>query len=466
MPSWLTRADYGLRRLYAVHLSELAAIQREVKGQSFLDGIPSIEAFTAQALQAKLRELHPDEQIPALTDIEVHLLTTPNAELAIINAGDFTLNDQCISLTDLALFNLSGRPRGHVQIKPRAGAVLPAWLDTQAVEGLVQSVDAGASYLALLRRELRSDAQQASVRRGRYERQLRRQLPMLALEYAIRGLHGMTQVGYGLVERVLLVRDSQAMLATLGFVARPGAKEDLVADMFVFANVDDPNGPHVLYRPLFQPSLQEYPDRASLFAAIKRPGDLQRSVLDWLSAAARPVYANGGFAEPHIVRFGQGSDFAPIDRPAPATLSCSAIIGDVVQVLYAETVEALLTCADRRSVSNEENRWIAYGQLGWTLFNAVLPLVSGPMATAGWMVQTLSGLQEALQARADGDTEAILDTFIDFLFNSALILLGEGIGRGLVHTDKVVASLPNRVRTDFEPERTLSITLAPASPIT
>ncbi len=457
MPAWLVGADYSSRRLYAAHLSELATLHTDTRGKSFLDGIPTIEDFTAQALLEHMRQQHPAEALPALADVEVHLLTAPNADLAIINAGNFTLQDQCISLTDLALFNLSGRPSGHLQIKPRSGAVLPAWLDAAAVEALVQSVDAGAAYLALLRHQLRSDPQQATMRRDRYVQQLRRQLPMVALEAYIRGLHGFTRAGFDLVERVLLTGDSHAMLATLGFVSRPGAHADLVSDMFVFANVDDSDGPHVLYRPLFQPTLLEYPDRASLFAAIKQPGALQRSVLDWLSESARAVYAEGGFDEPHIVRFGQGSDFAPIDHPAPAVISCTAVIGDVPQVLYSQTVEALLTCADRRSVSNAENRWIAYGQLGWTLFNALLPLVSGPIATAGWMLQTLNGLQEALQARANGNAEAIADVFTDFLFNSALILLGEGLSHGLEHKAVAVPVPPSGARPELE--RPLVVTL-------
>ena len=51
-----------------------------------------------------------------------------------------------MSLTDLAIRNLAGRPHGELSIRHRQGLALPAWLTPQAVlgsGGLIEQVDIG-----------------------------------------------------------------------------------------------------------------------------------------------------------------------------------------------------------------------------------------------------------------------------------------------------------------------------------
>lgn len=157
---------------------------------------------------------------------------------------------------------------------------------------------------------------------------------------------------------------------------------------------------------------------------------MQRSVLDWLDAPARARYAKGGFHQPHLVRFGQGSEFAPINVPTAATLKGVPLDTDVLAELYKDSVNALVTVADRQSVSTEESRWIGYRAVGWTVFNALLPILPGPF-TAGWLIQAMAASNVTLVTQAGCDKGAVDDQLVDLLFNIALVLLVHTTGRAL-----------------------------------
>lgn len=427
MPSWLARAPRPARRRYARHLVQLANLQLDTHGQGFLDGIPDIAAFTCSTLQAQIDRLHPGHPLKSLDDVQIHLLTTPNAMLAIVNAGDFTLEDTVVSVSQLALYNLSGRPGGRLLVEPRPGVTLPEWVTTQAIERLVSAADVGRRYLELLTARLRTDSVQAKSRQVTYAAQIRAQWPMLALEYWLRGVADIDQTGYRMVECFCrqgpgAVLDGQALkLGNLAFKPDADALPDRATAMYVLG--PGPAGVLLLYRPLSAEPLRQFGSSEALLEAIKEQTPLQRDVLDWLSPAARMRYANGGFTQPHVTRFGMGSEFAPLSVPAPALLMIEPLSGDVWQALYEQTVDGLLSTADRQSISNAENRWISFERLAWTLFNALLPLVSGPLATAGWLLQLLKQVEGEVQASTAGDEQAQSQAQIDLLFNLALSLL-------------------------------------------
>ncbi len=433
LPQWLRSASLTQRRAFSLYLAALALVREEQAGASFLDGIPTLTSFAQMALIEQIETDHPGQPLADLNDLEVHILTVPNAQLSLVNAGDMTLEDQQISLADLALFNLSGRPRGHLVVKPRRGVVPPDWVDTAAIEALVTRADVGGRYLKLLDQQLVRDPVQAPRRQQLFTRQLGYQLPLLALENSIRGQHGFTERGWRYVEQVMNELGDREVdghlvgLRGLGFLAAPGRKVDAVGNMYVFGALDG-SGVQVLYRPLFQPCLTQYPSASALMTAITEQGDLQRSVLDWLDKDARARYANGGFHEPHLLRFGQGSDFAPISTPAPAALQFIDIGASPLAHVYRANAQALITLADRRSVSSEESRWIGFQALGWTLFNALLPILPGPLATAGWLLQAMAAMKVTLTAQAAGDAAVVDDQMFDLLFNIALVLLAHDAG--------------------------------------
>lgn len=428
LPAWLTKADDAQRREFSLYLATLATLREQQQQASFLDGIPTITDFAEQALIRQITLDHPHAMLGAVDDIEVHILTVPNAQLSIVNAGDMTLEDHLISLVDLALYNLSGRPQGRLLIRPKAGVTLPAWVDETSIQALVTRTDASGGYLALLKEKLLQDPVESTRRQGLFASQLQCQLPMLALENSIRGLCGFTRLGWKYVAGIMEAAGNAEIegisvgIQALGILPGADMKVDRVCNMYVIAATDG-SGLQVLYRPLMQPTLIQYSDRAALFEAIAEEGEVQRSVLDWLDAPARARYANGGFHQPHLVRFGQGSDYAPLSVPVAATLKGIDLVGDVLAELYQGSANALITVADRRSISSEESRWIGYRALGWTVFNALLPVLPGPLATAGWLIQAMAASNVTLVAQASGDKTAADDQLVDLLFNIALVLL-------------------------------------------
>lgn len=428
LPAWLTKADDAQRREFSLYLATLATLREQQQQASFLDGIPTITDFAEQALIRQIALDHPHAMLGAVDDIEVHILTVPNAQLSIVNAGDMTLEDHVISLVDLALYNLSGRPQGRLLIQPKAGVTLPAWVDETSIQALVTRTEAAGGYLALLKEKLLQNPGESTRRQALFTSQLQCQLPMLALENSIRGLCGFTRLGWKYVAGVMEAAGNAEIegisvgIQALGILPGADMKVDRVCNMYVIAATDG-SGLRVLYRPLMQPTLIQYSDRAALFEAIAEEGEVQRSVLDWLDAPARARYANGGFHQPHLVRFGQGSDYAPLSVPVAATLKGIALGGDVLAELYQGSANALITVADRQSISNEESRWIGYRALGWTVFNALLPVLPGPLATAGWLIQAMAASNVTLVAQASGDKTAADDQLVDLLFNIALVLL-------------------------------------------
>lgn len=434
LPTWLSGADTRERRNYSLYLASLALLRTEQGGKSFLDGIAPILEFAAQRLVEQIATQWPDAPLASLDDVEVHILTAPNALLSIVNAGDSTLEDEQISLVDFSLFNLSGRPRGRLLIKAREGASLPAWVTSDAIENLIEAADVGGCYLKLLDEKLLKDPVSSAWREQNFGAQLTLQLPMLALQNSVQKLHGFTHTGWRYVDQVLLGDETTAsndpplVLSQLGFRATPEAAVDKVTNMYVIGAVGG-MGPQVLYRPLCQPILRQFEDARALFDAVAEEGELQRSVLDWLDESAQARYANGGFLEPHVVRFGQGSEFAPLSTPAPAQLRLTALAQPLLAQLYRQNVQALTTVASRQSLSTERSRWIGYKALGWTLFNGLMPFLCGPVATAAWLIQTLATLQDALRAQAAGDGQPAEEQMIDLLFNIALVLLAHGAPR-------------------------------------
>lgn len=438
LPGWLESAARSDRVVYAASLARLGEVQRQSGGRHYLDDILPIEDYAAAELTRQIALDHPSAPV-ALADVEVRIYQAPDALLQIAQGGDAHLEYVVLSLASLALLNLHGRPSGMLEIEPRAGASLPAWVTREAVLTLVQRVDIGRRYVAHLRSLLLEDPAQAPGRQHLFIEQLRVQLPLKMLELKIRQACGVTVAGLNTLLRALGLApmggpyrgadsaEAPVTVRQLALRRAPGARPDIVHCAYLIGPADDHQGVCVLYRPLAREPLQQYPSAHALRVAIAAPGPLQDDILLWLDAAARPVYAKGGFDEPHIRHFLPGDDAAPIWRPAPATLTGVALPGELWQTLYRQNVTGLQAIADRQSVSNEESRWLGYREFGWVVFNALLPLVGGPLASAGWMLQSLKLFDDGFQGQLKGDPQAANTALTEFFFNAAFVLLGQSL---------------------------------------
>ena len=109
-----------------------------------------------------------------------------------------------------------------------------------------------------------------------------------------------------------IVEGLAIVIRPLAFQRKAHGDWDGVTNMFVIEPKDlNAEGPCILYRPMYAPALQQFASRRELFKAIAVAGPLQNSVLMWLSDRARPIYANNGFNEPHIIHVHPGDDFTP-----------------------------------------------------------------------------------------------------------------------------------------------------------
>lgn len=438
-PDWLKNASSTDEANFRRATLALASATNNASEQT---DITDINAYTVDALLTEMEKINDSSPNKVSTSQfhpdDVELIFTVSAGFP----GTAGISEKrTLSLTQLAIANLVGRPSGHLNIRHRKGLALPAWL-TQALitdkNGLIERVDIGATYPEYLREELMGDSPQAQKHQQVFAEQVSAQLPLQALQQMLNNEHGMSRQGLRFIEALLQpdaedrqVEGRPVVIRHLAFLRQPQAQPDIVNNMFIVEAKDAKTGPHLLYRPLCTPSLMEFATQQALLQAIATAGDVQKSVLIWMSDAARPVYANGGFKEPHIVRFLQGDEFTAPEKPAPATLATGGgneellqylNNGQLLQYLYGCNAKALVTQADRNLVSNSESRWAMLLEGGGLLFNTLLfPLLRGPAMAIAWLWSLMASASHDIPALASEDPATRESAFVDFLVNLALL---------------------------------------------
>ncbi|TWR88258.1 hypothetical protein FJD38_16390 [Pseudomonas saxonica] len=447
LPDWLKHASAADQAQYRQYSLALARAKKTSQGRTFLSGIADIRSFAidvlTQQLQLDQMRLEPDSS----RHVSVEAFNPDHIELTFFSAAGFpnaipVTEEVTMSLTDLALKNLVGRPQGVLSLKHLHGLALPVWLTPSYIisrNGLIERADIGKVYPERLQSLLLGATGDAHKREQLFADQISAYLPLQALELSLKKENGLTPRGARYVAALMQsnavdrqVESAPVVIRHLALVRRSGAAPDVVNNMFIIEPADMTVGPHVLYRPFYPQSLHEFPTRAALLEAIARPGELQTSVLVWLSNVARPIYDNGGFQEPHYVRFGQGSDFAPIELPRPATLSTDGVSdelsqylhnGKLMQFLYISNASALVSQAQRSSVSNTESRWGVLLEQTNLIFNLVLlPFLSVPtLLTVGLSVMLLAAIKDIPALNSEDPITRELG-LVDLLLNLTMVL--------------------------------------------
>lgn len=449
LPDWLQSASPADQFTYHQYVLEQAIIKREALGDPQLAELDSIGAYATAHLNHQLcldrnHALHGERTcaqtaLAAGYDADDLQLTF---HVPVGNLGSGYLEPVVMSLVELALKNLSGRPNGSMTLSHLKGRTLEAWLTPDYILRLIQRVNIGLNYPNYIRQELIDNTTAAQKRQRLFKQQRPLQLKMQALQYKLQGLNGLTARGVRYVAAVLNVEragrwvgETEIVMRPLAFLRKPGASADVVRNMFIIEALDPKAGPHILYRPACAQALREFNSRADLLAAIVETGELQASVLAWMAEHASAIYSNGGFLEPHYVRIGIGSEFDLLPRkPAPAALagaddeSAAPVLlalntGTLLDYLFECEAHQLLDQAEGQSTSNTESRWalIVEGmQLG---FNTLLMAVRGPLAVVGWLVQVMQSLKQDLPALESPDPTARELAWVDVLMNIAMLLL-------------------------------------------
>lgn len=432
LPRWLDRASAADQACYSRHLLDLAIVQNRNKGKTFQREISSLHAFTVAALTRQIRQDHPTTLNIQVENIEITITS-------LVVWGTFVLPGQMdtltLSLSELALQNLAGLPTGIKTVRHVDGTPIPGWLTADYLETLVTAVDIGSTYPAMLKRRLIDDATEAPALRQLYARQLPIELALLALQYKIRGEARLDAQGYRYVVAAFAtdasareVDGQTIVIRPLAFLAhRTNSHRDTVANMFVIGPRQPDKGPCLLYRPLLDPPLLQYPSQTNLLYAIKHSRALKQSVLAWLPDSVRFNYSQYVFPAtlPSVWIVPQllVDPSIALDMTGAVTLADDNVIEtEVLTALFDANVQAMLTQADRQSVSNAEARWATLKRGGWMLFNAALPFLGRSVGTAAWIWQIMDDLQALIDTRNDQPGAVDWSALTDVLLTLGTVL--------------------------------------------
>lgn len=448
MPVWLQNAPATDRISYGRYSLALASAKKRSNGRTYLSDIPDIRTFTTDALlqQLKRDEIRFDNVTPGQS--KAAQFHPDDLQLTFTVAAGYPggagfVEQVPMSLTDLAIKNLQGQPHGQLTVKHRHAHALPTWLTPDYINargGLIEQVDIGKNYPALLNTQLLGDSDQARLRAIRFAEQTVVQLPLLALELSLKGENGVSHLGARYIAALMgeQARDRQVdgqviVIRPLALRRKPQATPDVVNSMYIIEPENVLAGPHILYRPLYPEMLRQFATREALLNAIASPGELQASVLTWLTDGARPIYDNGGFQEPHYPRFGMGDEFSVPDVPKPAELATDGIgeellqflsNGQLMQYLDGCNARALVDQADRESVSNHQSRWGVLLEGAGLLFNTLLlPLARGPLMLTGWLLSLMSSASHDIPALNSDDPVTREQALVDLLLNVGMLLV-------------------------------------------
>ena len=453
LPHWLRNASAADKARYRQYSLALTSAKKIAKGKTYLHGISDIRTYAADVLHQQMRSDQGHfEQTTPIAERQDHF-DPEDIELTFLTATGLpdtvgAVETTTMSLTDLALKNLLGRPKGTLSLRHRRDLALPPWLTADYITqrgGLIETVNIGKMYPERLEDLLLGATADARPREQLFAAHLSVQLPLEALELSLKHEQGLTPLGARYVAAVVQtstdeqqVEGTAVVMRHLALMRHPQASPDIASNMFLIEPANTGQGPHVLYRPFYTPSLLEFSTRTALLEAIAEPSPLQTSVLTWLSDIARPIYDNGGFREPHYVRFGLGSEFAPLERPTPAQLATNGSSDELLQYLHnGRLMEYLFGCnaralvaqADSDSVSNAESRWGVLMEGAGLIFNSLLllPGLPPPLMLTGGLLSLASVASQDIPALTSSDAITRELAAADVLLNLGMLLLHQSL---------------------------------------
>ncbi|MGF6093321.1 hypothetical protein [Pseudomonas sp. 18175] len=433
LPDWLANASISDMNSYSRYLKNLSALHTFYQGKTYNEGIAPIEQYALDRFRAEMLKDHPEATDLSLGTLQLKVQSPVVWGLFPV-PGQF--DTTLYSLTQLALQNLINVPLGIKTLRQKAPYTLPDWLTVDYVEKLIDRIDIGNTYPQLIKRTLLGDTAETDRRRVLYGHYLAVQLPLLALQGKIRQESGLDERGYRFVAAVMQPEETDRQVDGQAIVMRPLAfvpsyrvldsTPDVVATMFVIGPQDITAGPCVLYRPLLDMPLSQYPSPANLVYAIQQTPSLRESVLAWLPDAARSDYSNYVFPakipSPWAIAEVVTNPIKLVTLSGPLNLGGDAISGDLFASLYDANARALIELADRQSVSNAEARWATLKRAGWAIFNGVLPFLGRAVGTAAWVWQIMDQVQALVDATEHHDASARRVALSDLLLNLGMAI--------------------------------------------
>ncbi|WP_395609940.1 hypothetical protein [Pseudomonas sp. B22129] len=432
LPDWLTNASAPDQDAFSRHLKDLATLHGLNQGKTYQEGINPIQQYALEQLNAEMLKDHPEASTQWLGNLDITVRSPVVWGLFPVPGQ---IDTSIFSLPELALQNLIALPLGIKTLRQRNPQNMPDWLTIEYLEGLIQRVDIGNTYPALVKKTLLDDALESARRQLLYTKHLRIQLPLLALQCKIRDEGGIDEQGYRYITALMQAAPADRQVEGQLIVIRPLAfvpthrldtSPDVVANMFVIGPQDMGAGPCLLYRPLLDKPLSQFPSPNNLLYALQQSDSLRDSVLAWLPDGTRDDYAKfvfpGDLPSPWAVLTFVLDPLEAWAMSGPVKLGQDTLTGDLFATLYNANANALVTLAERQSVSNAEARWATFKRAGWALFNAVLPFVGRTVNTAAWIWQIMDQLQDVVDAQAHPEHESPWSALADLLLNIGMAI--------------------------------------------
>ena len=470
LTGWLNNASSADLTRYSRHLMDLAQLREQDAGKTFDEGIASLPEFALQTLREQMIKDHPAAANLNLKEVQISITSVIVLGTIVIPGKTQTVT---LSLIELALQNLIAVPWGDKTVQYKNGDPVPVWMTPAYLENLVTQVDIGAVYPALIKRKLLDDSQETARRQALYTRHLRTQLPLQALQHKMRGEAGIDERGYQYVNAALQQNAADRRVNGLEIVIRPLAfitgdradsKGDEVANMFVIGPKSPDQGPCLLYRPLLVPSLTQYPNEANLLYAIKHEKSLRQSVLAWLADDVRFNYSQYVFCGelPSVWTLTQllVDPTSALGKMGAVSLSATALDDASLAPLFKANANAMMTLADRQSVSNAQARWATLKHGAWMLFNVALPFLGRTAGVAGWIWQIMDDLQAITDAKENDDSESAWSALTDLLLTLGMVLAHRAAARQKP-VSRRVENVGPPVTTDIKPAQEITVTRLP-----
>lgn len=463
IPSWLSTGSLDDIQAYGGYLTELGNLRDETGNDAFdANDIPLIQTYAQQRMRDAIVADKTDTDAVSLRLDDVRITVTHSFE-----AGGFTLPDlRNVSVETLGEFALQNTRPYSATVAYADGTAVPEWMTVTFLLRLANAINLGETYPQLIKRTLIDDPVQARRYKVRYCRQLPLLLPMLALECKLKHQGEVDEVGYRQVCQLMesIKNDSPftewpVQFRPLAFMPRYrlGNTPDTVANMYIIEPRKGSSGPCLLYRPLLDQPLHQFPSKQNMLYAFYQSGEMRDSILAWLPTRALSFeYAqyvfSSGIPSPWTITELAFEPFIHLDLTASVELAHTPLSGDVLTTLYTQNSQAMAELADRQSTSNGERRWALLADSGWATFSVAANFLSGPAGTAVWVWQSISQIQQALDARERGDTLVEWSSIGDVLLTLG-ILLSQRVATRRIRLSSPLdeVSAPKRVPMD-EPQ--------------
>ncbi|MHC8405016.1 dermonecrotic toxin domain-containing protein [Pseudomonas sp. TMB3-21] len=428
IPQWLRKALPNDLDDYRRYITALGKLYRDPKHQVARLEIPSMARYAHQKMKDAIIA---DKRADAAAKL-------PWDQLRIKITNSFTVDNLVLPnphdqhTETLAEYAMENDAPYMASLSFKTGEKVPAWLTAEFLTEIAGQVDIGSAYPALIKRQLIDDPLTSKRQASLHREQLHSLLPLKALEGKIKKEAGIDEQGYQIIcEWMDGVGEANDDIALYALSMTPQHRlirsSDTVTNMYIISPRVRQNAPCLLYRPMQDTPLMQFPSRQNLLYALHQPGELRDSILAWLPSKtlsfeySQYVFPTG-WPSPWLTVEELVNPTHRADQFGRVVLDGEEITGNVLSELFKRNAQALVTLADRQSQSNAERRWTLLKDSSWALFGAAANCLSGAVGTAVWAWQTIEQIQQTVDAHKRGDTFVQWKSTADILLALGILL--------------------------------------------